>query len=141
MSTINPIDPFTSSGNSIPVSMNSLMGMGNFSSVFSQAETQAKTPADQAKLDFIQTEYNNLNSLLSMGSDASPLSIGSSMLGDLFNSGATSVPSWETDLANLLGPNSVAQQALNVNQQASLAAQSLLNQDLGSLGNSDSSLI
>lgn len=117
----------------------------DFSSLFSQAMSAAKTPSQKAQVDFAEAQYSDLNVLSSMA-DPSSGSTGLSSIASLaFILGDTnspsSIPAWETDLANLLGPNSAAAQALNVDQQASLLSQSILNGDLNSLGSSVDSLM
>ncbi|HXL72397.1 MAG TPA: hypothetical protein VN963_02120 [bacterium] len=119
---------------------------GDFSSLFSQAMSAATTPSQQAQVAFDETEYSNVNVLSSMAdgsssdsSDFSSLANLASLLGD--NPTTPVIPAWETDLADLLGPSSTAAQALNLDQQASLLSQSMLNGDLNSLGSSIDSLM
>ncbi len=117
----------------------------DFSSLFSQAMSAAKTPQQKAQVDFAEAQYSDLNVLSSMAvpssgsSNLSSIASLASILGG--DSSLFSIPAWETDLANLLGPNSAAAQALNVDQQASLLSQSLLNGDLNSLGSGVDSLM
>ncbi len=117
----------------------------DFSSLFSQAMNAAKTPTQKAQVDFAETQYSDLNVLSSMADPSSSATNLSSIASLAFILGDTtspsSIPAWETDLANLLGPNSTAAQALNVGQQASLLSQSILNGDLSSLGSSVNSLM
>jgi hypothetical protein len=120
-------------------------GITDFNSLFSQAMNAAKTPAQKAQVDFAQVQYSDLNVLSSMAdpssgsTDFSSIASLASILGG--NSSPFSIPTWETDLANLLGPSSTAAQALNLDQQASLFSQSLFNNDLSSLGSSINSLM
>ena len=117
----------------------------DFSSLFSQAMSAATTPGQKAQVDFAEAQYSDLNTLYSMADpssssdDFSSLASLASILGG--NTSPFSIPAWETDLANLLGPNSTAAQALSTGQQASLLSQSLLNGDLNSLGSSVDSLM
>lgn len=114
----------------------------NFGSVFNQAMAQAKTPAQQAQVAWDQAQYNDQMALSSMFADPnSPSSLMSTAM-DLSGASNNSfgLPSWAYTLEGLLGPNSTAAQAMSLNQQASLAAQSLLSQDLNSLGGSVNSL-
>ena len=120
-------------------------GSSDFSSVFSQAMSAAKTPGQKAEVDFEQTQFSDLNALYSMGdgssdssSDLSSFAGLASLMGS--DSPFAAPPDWETQLASLLGPNSTAAQALNLDQQASLDSQSLLNGGLSSLGSSIDSL-
>ena len=118
-------------------SLNALTGASDFGSIFSQAAAQAKTPADSAKIDWLQAEYSDLTTLFSMG-DSSP----SSSMAGLFNlSGAFSTPAWETDLERLLGQNSTIQQLVGIQNQASMITQSMLNNDLSSLGSNVNSVL
>ena len=120
-------------------------GSTDMSSLFSQAMSAAKTPGQKAQVDFAETQYSDLNVLSSMADPSSSSdnlsSIASlaSLLGG--NSSSNSIPAWETDLANLLGPNSSAAQALNTYQQASLLSQSMLSGDLSSLGSTVNSIM
>ncbi len=114
----------------------------NFGSIFSQALTAAKTPAQKAEVAFAQVQYSDLNVLASMDSGSSDSSNLSSLAGlaSLLggNDPFAAPPAWETQLASLLGPNSTAAQALNLDQQAALASQSLMNGNLSSLGSGSS---
>lgn len=140
MSSINPINT------SIPLSdYSSLLGSSgdstSFDSIFTQAMSQATTPAQSAQIAMDETQYDDVNTLYSMA-DGSSDSSGIGGLGSLLGTdGLFNTPAWETDLANLLGPNSAAAQALSLGQQASVASQSLLNGDLNSLGSDVNSLI
>jgi hypothetical protein len=147
MSSISSTNPVSSA---LASDYSSLLGAvggssTDFSSLFSQAMSAATTPSQQAQVDFEEAEYSNLNTLYSMSdtssssfSDLSSLASFASILG---GDSSSSIPAWETDLANLLGPNSTAAQALSTDQQASLLSQSLLNGDLNSLGSSVDSLM
>jgi hypothetical protein len=148
MSSISSTNPVS---NALANDYSSLAGAvgdssSDFSSLFSQAMSAAKTPTQQAQVDFEEAEYNNLNVLSSMAdgssSDSSDLSSLASLASILGGSPSTSsIPAWETDLANLLGPDSTAAQAVSADQQASLLSQSILNDDLSSLGSSVDSLM
>jgi len=137
----NSLDPLSSNGSDALT--NSLASSVGFGSVFNQAMAQAKTPADQAKVAWAEAEYSNQMSLSSMFADptssSSLLGLASSLGGG--NDSLFGLPSWAYQLEDLLGPNSTAAQAMSIDQQASLAAQSMLNQDLGSIGSSFNSLI
>jgi hypothetical protein len=147
MSSITPTNALS---NAVTSDYNSLLGAANgadstsFNSIFSQAMSEAKTPGQKAQVDFAETQLSDLNVLSSMSdpssssSDLTSLASLASLLGG--NSSSSTTPAWETDLVNLLGPNSSAAQALSIDQQASLASQSLLNNDLSSLGSSINSL-
>jgi len=147
MSSISSTNPVS---NALASDYSSLLGAfggssTDFSSLFSQAMSAAKTPQQKAQVDFAEAQYSELNVLSSMAdpssssTDLSSIASLASILGD--NNTPFSIPTWETDLANLLGPNSAAAQALNADQQASLLSQSLLNGDLNSLGSSINSLM
>lgn len=132
---------------SIPLSdLSSFFGAmgGNgaaFGDVFSQALSQAKNPADAAKIDWLQAEYSNLVDLSSMGSGSSSGSLGGLGMGDLFGAGGSlSLPSWTQDAANLLGNDSIAQQALSAQQMAAFQLQSQFNQSLANFGSTGSSV-
>jgi hypothetical protein len=147
MSSISNTNPVS---NALASDYSSLLGAASgaatdFNSLFSQAMSAAKTPAQKAQVDFAQVQYSDLNVLSSMAdpsssaTDFSSIASLASVLGG--NSSPFSIPNWETDLANLLGPSSTAAQALNLDQQASLFSQSLFNNDLSSLGSSINSLM
>jgi hypothetical protein len=144
MSSISSTNPVSNALASDYSSLLSAAGSSSsdFSSLFSQAMSAATTPQQQAQVDFDAAEYSNLNTLSSMADpssgsdDLSSIASLASILGG--NSSSSTIPAWETDLANLLGPNSSAAQALSTQQQASLLSQSLLNGDLSSLGSVDS---
>lgn len=110
-----------------------------FGNAFSQAMSQAKTPADQAKVAWLQAEYGVLTDLNNMGNGDSSLAgmmgLGASDPGSLFG-----LPSWASTLENLLGPNSAAGQAITAQQQMSFALQSQMNQSLASFGDTGSSV-
>lgn len=148
MSSITPANALS---NAVTSDYNSLLGAANganstsFNSIFSQAMSAAKTPGQKAQVDFAEAQMSNLNILYSMAdpssSDVNNFSSLASLAASLGGgSSPASIPAWETDLANLLGPNSSAAQALSIDQQASLVSQSLLNNDLSSLGSSINSL-
>jgi hypothetical protein len=108
-----------------------------FGSVFTQAMNQAKTPANAAKIQWLQAEYSDLTDLSNLGSGSSA-GLG---LGDLFGAGgALSLPSWAGKEEQLLGNDPVIQQLMNVQQQASFALQSQFNQNLADFGSSGSSV-
>jgi len=147
MSSISNTNPVS---NALAGDYSSLLGAASgtstdFNSLFSQAMSAAKTPAQKAQVDFAQVQYSDLNVLSSMddpsssATDFSSIASLASILGG--NSSPFSTPTWETDLANLLGPSSTAAQALNLDQQASLFSQSLFNNGLSSLGSSVNSLM
>ena len=140
-----PIDSLFGKGGSDSLSgfSNPLASSVGFGSVINQAMAQAKTPADKAKVAWAEAELSNQTALSSMFADPSSPS---SLLGTAMDlSGASNdpfgLPSWAYDLERLLGPNSTAAQAMSIDQQASLAAQSLMNQDLNSLGGSVDSMM
>ncbi len=148
MSSITPTNALS---NAVTSDYNSLLGAANganstsFNSIFSQAMNAATTPGQKAQVDFAEAQMSNLNILYSMADPSSSDSDNFSSLASLAaslggGSSPASIPSWETDLANLLGPNSDAAKALSVDQQASLLSQSMLNGDLNSLGSSVNSL-
>jgi hypothetical protein len=147
MSSITPTNALS---NAVTSDYNSLLGAANgadstsFNSIFSQAMSAATTPGQKAQVDFAETQMSDLNVLSSMSDpssssdDLTSLASLASLIGGNWSS--STVPDWETDLANLLGPSSSAAQALSIDQQASLASQSLLNDDLNSLGSGINSL-
>lgn len=147
---MNSITSTNSTSNSLSSDYSSLLssaenGSSNFGSIFSQAMTAAKTPAQKAEVNMAEVQYSDLNTLSEMddsssdSSDMSSFASLASLIGgnDPFSS---SVPSWETDLANLLGPDSDAAKALSAQQQASLALQSMFNGGLGTSGSAIDSL-
>jgi hypothetical protein len=147
---MSSISNTNSVSNALAGDYSSLLGTANggvtdFNSLFSQAMSAAKTPAQKAQVDFAQVQYSDLNVFSSMAdpsssaTDFSSIASLASILGG--NSLPFSIPTWETDLANLLGPSSTAAQALNLDQQASLFSQSQFNNDLSSLGSSVNSLM
>jgi hypothetical protein len=149
MSSITPTNALS---NAVTSDYNSLLGAAtganstSFNSIFSQAMSAATTPGQKAQVDFAEAQMSNLNILSAMAdpssSDTDDFSSLASLAASLGGgSSPAAIPSWETDLANLLGPNSDAAQALSVDQQASLASQSLLNNDLNSLGSSIDSVM
>ncbi|HJT23375.1 MAG TPA: hypothetical protein VJ873_02285 [bacterium] len=118
------------------------VGFGN---IFSQAMSQAKTPGDAAKIDWMQAEYSDLMDLSTLGSGSVSALAGMGM-GDLFGFGSPlGLPSWAQDAERLLGStNSDLQQTMSAYQQAAFALQSQFNQslaDFGSTGGSVNSLI
>jgi len=118
------------------------VGFGN---IFSQAMSQAKTPGDAAKIQWMQAEYSDLMDLSTLGSGSSSALAGLGM-GDLFGlGGSLGLPSWASDAERLLGSTDPAlQQSMSAYQQASFALQSQFNQslaDFGSTGESVNSLI
>jgi hypothetical protein len=147
MSSVSSTNPVS---NALSGDYSSLLGAvsgssTDFSSLFSQAMNAATTPTQKAQVLFQETQYSNLNTLESMADPSSSSDNLSSLAGlaSLLggNTSTSSIQPWETELANLLGPNSAAAQALNVDQQASLLSQSMLNGDLSSLGSSVDSLM
>jgi hypothetical protein len=147
MSSFFPTNPVSSA---LASDYSSLLGAASgsstdFSSLFGQAMNAAKTPTQKAQVDFVEAQYSDLNVLSSMADPSSASTDFSSIASLAFILGDTnspsSIPAWETDLANLLGPNSTAAQALNLDQQASLLSQSILNGGLSSLGSSIDSLM
>src|SRR5665213_486869 len=140
MSSIFSTNPVSSA---LTSDYSSLLGAASgsstdFSSLFSQAMNAVTTPAQKAQVDFAEAQYSDLNVLSSMANpsststDLSSIASLAFILGD--NNSPSSIPAWETDLANLLGPSSTAAQALNLDQQASLLSQSTFNGGLSSLG-------
>lgn len=118
------------------------VGFGN---IFSQAMSQAKTPGDAAKIDWMQAEYSDLMDLSTLGSGSVSALAGMGM-GDLFGFGSPlGLPSWAQDAERLLGStNSDLQQTMSAYQQAAFSLQSQFNQslaDFGSTGGSVNSLI
>lgn len=118
------------------------VGFGN---IFNQAMSQAKTPADAAKIDWMQAEYSDLMDLSTLGSGSISALSGMGM-GNLFGfGGPLGLPSWAQSAEQLLGsidPN--LQQSMSAYQQAAFALQSQFNQSLanfGSTGGSVNSLI
>src|ERR1035438_6978998 len=82
-------------------------------SAFSQAMSQAKPPADAAKVQWLQAEYSNLMDLSSMGSGSSSSSISGLGMGDLFGlGGPLGLPTWAADVERLMGGNSDIQQLI-----------------------------
>jgi hypothetical protein len=146
MDPISATNAFSSALNSDNNALFSAVGgSSNFSSIFSQAMSAAKTPGQKAMVEYDQARFSDLNALYSMGDGSSDSSSNLSSfagLASLMGSGSpfAAPPAWETQLASLLGPDSTAAQALNLDQQASLASQSLLNGGLSSLGSSIDSL-
>lgn len=147
MNSISSTNPVS---NALASDYSSLLGAASgsstdFSSLFSQAMSAAKTPTQKAQVDFAEAQYSDLNVLSSMADPSSSSTNPSSIASLAFilgsNNSPFSIPAWETDLANLLGPNSAAAQALNVDQQASLLSQSILNGGVSSLGSSVNSLM
>lgn len=133
MASINPIDSLFSNGVSSPTS--GLFGAPvNFGTTFDQAMTQAKTPADKAKVAFIQTKFARINALAGMFSDPQ-----TSLLGfgaeELFGiGGPMGLPSWVYDAQRLLGKDSNVSQLVGLSQQAAFLAESNFNHSLSSLG-------
>jgi hypothetical protein len=117
------------------------VGFGN---VFSQALSQAKSPGDAAKVQWLQAEYSDLVDLSTLGS-GSTSALGGLGMGDMFGiGGPLGLPSWTQDAERLLGNNSNAQQLESAYQQAAFTLQSQYNQALsnfGSTGGSVNSLI
>ena len=134
---LNSVDSFLSNNGQLP-SASSLYGMSptSFGSLYDQAMTQAQTPAQQAQLDMLQTQYQDQNILSDMFSDPNSSFLGTDM-GSLFGTGgALGLPSWTTDAERLLGNNANVQQLMALSQQASLLSQSTLGSggDLSGLG-------
>lgn len=118
------------------------VGFGN---IFSQAMSQAKTPGDAAKIDWMQAEYSDLMDLSTLGSGSTSALAGLGT-GNLFGFGSPlGLPSWAQDAERLLGgSNPSLQQTMSAYQQAAFALQSQFNQslaDFGSTGGSVNSLI
>lgn len=115
-----------------------------FGSIFNQVISQAKTPADAAKIQWLQAEYSDLNDLAGIGS-GSTSAIGGLGLGDMFGiGGPLGLPSWALDAERLLGNNGDTRQLVSAYQQAAFNLQSQFNQslaDFGSTGGSVNSLI
>jgi hypothetical protein len=110
-----------------------------FGSVFSQAMSQAKTPAQAAKIDWLQAEYSDLMDLSNIGS-GSGSALGSFGMGDLFSTGGPfGLPAWATDAERLLGGDPNVQQLTSSYQQAAFALQSQFNQSLANFGSSGGS--
>ena len=120
----NPIDSLFSNNGSLS-SATGLFGMSptDFSNLFDQAMAQAKTPADQAQLDMLQTQYSDLNTLSDMFSDSSGSVLGPDMGGLFSTGGAFGLPSWTTSAESLLGNDPNVQSLMALSQQASLLAQ------------------
>jgi hypothetical protein len=139
MNGANPIDSFFSSGATNPTP--SLFGSAvNFRSTFDQAMNQASTPADKAKVLFVQAKFAEQNAMANMFSDT-PSSILGFGATDLFGvGGSMGLPSWAYDVQRLLGNNSDVAQLMSLSQQAQFLAQSGFNQDLGSLGTTGSAV-
>jgi|GEM_PF-2046070 len=127
-------------------------GASSFDSIFSQAMSQATTPADKAKTAFQQVQFDNLNTLYSAvnGTNSTDSLFGGSN-DSLFGSVGSlamdlgSVPAQVNQLEQQLGliPASGNQLsgALNTNQALSLEAQMLQNQNLASFGSNNSSSV
>ncbi|HVZ79408.1 MAG TPA: hypothetical protein VHE12_01255 [bacterium] len=109
-----------------------------FGNAFSQAMDQAKTPADKAKVAWLQAEYGVLTDLNNLGNGSSSLAglmgLGSSDLGSIFG-----LPSWAADVQRLLGSDSNVGQAITAQQQMAFTLQSQFNQSLASFGSTGSS--
>jgi hypothetical protein len=142
---LNSIDSLFGNGGMDPLSSfsNPLTSSLGFGSVINQAMAQAKTPADKAKVAWAEAKFSNQMALSSMFENPSSPSSLMGMSMDL--SGASNhpfgLPSWAYDLERLLGPNSAAAQAMNIEQRASFAAQSLMTHALSSLGSSVDSMM
>jgi hypothetical protein len=147
---MNSISSANSASNAFVSDYSALLGSvggsaAQFSSLFSQAMSAATTPGQKAQVDFAEVQFSNLNTLEAMAdpssssTDLSSIASLASILGG--NNSPFTIPAWETNLANLLGPNSTAAQALSLDQKASLLSQSMLNSNLSSLGSSINSLM
>jgi len=138
LNPINSADPSSilSSGSSNSLT-SSLTGATSFDSIFTQAENQAKTPAQKLQAALLQVKYDNMNALfdaVSGNTSPDPLLGSSAALGlDL-----GSVTSQLTQLEQQLGINptsaSSAQATSNANAALGLQGQMLLNNDLASFG-------
>jgi hypothetical protein len=142
MNSVSSIDPGFS-----PMDYSSLLkaaaGTTSFSSVLSQAMKAASNPQERAQVAFAQTQFSNLNTLFAMADPTTSYSSGSALTGmaSLFgNGGLFSLPSWASDVERLLGPDSLASQAISIDRQASIASQTLMNNALNSFGSGVDSL-
>ncbi len=137
MNNVNPINSLFSGGGSHATS--GLFGSPvNFGNTFDQAMTQARTPADKAKVAFIQAKFTQQNILASMFSDPH-----TSMLGfganELFGTGGPfGLASWVYDAQRVLGNNSDVSKLIGLGEQAAFLAQSNFNHQLSSLGSTRS---
>jgi hypothetical protein len=124
--------------------LNALGGSSStFDSVFTQAMSQAKTPAEKMQDALLEVQYNNLNTLYNAvsgddSSDNSLLSSTNSLAMDL-----GSVSGQVTQLEQQLGltptATSTPQSPSNMNAALGLEAQMLENQNLANFGSDSSS--
>lgn len=104
-----------------------------FGDIFNQALSQAKTPADAAKVDWLQAEYSDLMDLTTMSSGTSAL--GGLGMGNMFSIGAPmGLPTWALDAEKLLGNNPDVKNLVSLDQQAAFMLQSQFNQSLANFG-------
>jgi len=131
---LNPIDSLFSSNNFSP-SVTPFVGATNFGSAIDKAMSEAKTPAEKAKVTWLQAEFHKQNVLYDMVSDSKTSSLGFGM-SDLFGVGGPfGLPSWVYDAQRLLG-DADTQRLISLSQQASQLAQRRLNHGLDALGSS-----
>lgn len=138
MNNINPIDTLFSNAVSNPTS--GLFGSPvNFGTAFDQAMTQARTPADKAKVAFIQAKFTQQMVLADMFSDpkTSALGFGGN---ELFGvGGPMGLASWAYDAQRLLGKDSNVSDLIGLSDQAAFLAQTRFNHALSSFGSTSSS--
>ncbi len=121
-----------------------LGGATPFSSIFSQAMSQATTPAQKMEDAFLAVEYDNMTTLYDAvsGTDStdSLLSSTNSLASDL-GSVSAQVSQLEQQLGIVSTPTSSTQSATNMNSALALQAQMLVNNDLANFGSSSGSNI
>lgn len=130
------------SNNFIPTNDSVFQALGGnalaFGQTFTQAMNQAKTPADKAKVQWLQAEYGILTDLNNLGNGGGVM--GMMGLGGSLDSALFGVPSWASDVQRLLGSDSNVGQAITAQQQMAFAMQSAFNQNLASFGSTGSSI-
>lgn len=136
--------PNLTNGLSAPTSSAVFNALGGnallFGDVFGQALSKAKSPAEAAKIKWLQAEYGVLTDLRNLGSGGSSLGmlgLGSSMDN---NGGLFGMPSWAYDVERLMGSDSNVGRAITAQQQMAFALQSQFNQSLASFGSTGSSV-
>jgi hypothetical protein len=140
---LNSIDNAILSSGSGGGLLSGLDGSPSFDSIFSQAMSQAQTPAQKAQVALQEVQYDNLNTLYDAVSGNSSDSLFGSSLGML----ATDLGSVSSQLSQLeqwlgIGSGSTASSAppaLDMNTALSLEAQQLINNDIASFGTDGSS--
>jgi hypothetical protein len=131
MNTLNPIDSLFSP-NTFSPSVSPFVGATNFGSVFDQAMSQATTPAEKAKVTWLQAKFHTQNILYDMFSSDKSSTLGFGM-SDLFGvDGPFGLPSWVFDAQRLLG-DAETQKLISISQQTSELLQRRMNHGFNSL--------